>query len=353
MRRFNAKRTWSVLFASILATLLLALVLPTPAFAEPDGPPSALNPASPAAAEIASLHSVVLIIAVVIFMVVEGLLLIAAFRFRRKPKDTGEPVQIHGNTRLEIAWTVVPALIVISLFVLTLRAQQSIDAAAASPDGGAPLNVEVIGHRWWWEFRYPDQKVTTAGELVIPVGRIVNLKVTAPSNDVIHSFWVPELNGKTDAIPGVVNKTWLKADRPGQFYGQCAELCGVSHANMRFVVSAVSAEEFDGWAKNQARDAAVPTDDAAKAGQQVFASGPCIGCHVIRGIPQAVGNTGPDLTHVASRPYIAGGILPLTSLNLSRWLANPPEIKPGSIMPNLNLSTADIDSLVAYLQTLK
>ena len=358
MHGFNLKRTWGLVVVSIAVTLLLALILPAPVFAEPDGPPSALQPASPAASAILDLHNVVLIIAVVIFVGVEGALLLAAFRFRRSPTDTSEPPQIHGNIQLELAWTIVPAVIVFALFVLTVRAQQTIDASVYSAEPGVPITVEVIGHQWWWEFRYPDLgiataglSITTAGQMVIPVGRVINLKIG--SLDVIHSFWVPELGGKTDAIKGVTNTSWLKADRTGEYYGQCAELCGVSHANMRLVVRAVSPDEFTAWASAQAADAAAPTDPAAQTGQQVFVTHACVGCHVIRGVPQAVGVTGPDLTHVASRPYIAGGILANTPHNLGRWLANPPGIKPGSMMPNLNLPQADIDALVAYLQTLK
>jgi len=288
---------------------------------------------------------------VAVFVIVEGLLLVAAFRFRRRPSGEGEPPQIHGNTPLEIAWTIVPALIVFAVFVLTVRTQQTIDASAQSDDGSTPLNVEVIAHQWWWEFRYPDLGITTATDLVIPVGRVVSYTVT--SVDVIHSFWVPQLNGKTDAIPNALNPSWLKAESAGRFYGQCAELCGVSHAYHRFLVTAVSPAEFDAWANSQARDAAAPTEAAAQAGQQVFLSAGCVACHTIRGVPSAVGQTGPDLTHVASRPYIAGRILANTPHNLARWLANPPGIKPGALMPNLGLSRPDIEALVAFLQTLK
>ncbi|HLF26855.1 MAG TPA: cytochrome c oxidase subunit II [Anaerolineae bacterium] len=335
----------------ILIALLLALILPVAVFAQPDGPPSALDPASPVSTEIANLHNLVLIIAVVIFVLVEGLLLLSALRFRRNPQVTVEPPQVHGNTRLEIAWTVAPALVVVALFVLTVRAQQSIDASAQAVDGSTPITVEVEGHQWWWEFRYPDLGITTANEMVIPVGRTMNLQVS--SVDVIHSFWVPELGGKTDAIPTLTNRTWLRADAPGEYYGQCAELCGVSHAYMRLVVRAVPQAEFDAWAQGQAQNAIEPTDPAIQAGRDVFANGPCVGCHVIRGIPQAVGQTGPDLTHFAGRPYIGAGILGHTPYNLARWLADPPGVKPGSLMPNLNLSRQDIDALVAYLESLK
>ena len=351
MRAFNKTRTRSVILVSLLVALLLALSLPAMVLAEPDGPSSALEPASPVSAAIADLHTIVLIIAASVFLVVEGLILIAAFRFRRRAKDAGEPPQIHGNTRLEIAWTVAPAVIVVALFVLAVRAQQNIDAAAYSAEPGVPISVEVIGHQWWWEFRYPDFGIATAGQMVIPVGRVINLQIT--SADVIHSFWAPELSGKTDAMQGVINQSLLRASRPGDYYGQCAELCGVSHAYMRLVVTAVSEDEFAAWVKSQAGDAAAPAETAAQTGQQIFQSAGCAGCHVIRGVPGAVGKTGPDLTHLYGRPCFAGCTLATTPYNLAKWLADPPAVKAGSLMPNLNLSPADIASLVAYLQTLK
>src|SRR3990172_8791522 len=322
MRAFNKTRTRSVILVSLLVALLLALFPPAMALADPDGPPSALEPASPVSAAIADLHTIVLIIAASVFLVVEGLILIAAFRFRRRAKDAGEPPQIHGNTRLEIAWTVAPAVIVVALFVLAVRAQQNIDAAAYSAEPGVPISVEGIGHQWWWEFRYPDFCIATAGEMVLPV-------------------W------------GVINQSLLRASRPGDYYGQCAELCGVSHAYMRLVVTAVSEDEFAAWVKSQAGDAAAPAETAAQTGQQIFQSAGCAGCHVIRGVPGAVGKTGPDLTHVYGRPCFAGCTLATTPYNLAKWLADPPAVKAGSLMPNLNLSPADIASLVAYLQTLK
>jgi cytochrome c oxidase subunit 2 len=356
---FKLKRTCSLVVVSLSVPLVLALSFPALVFAQPGGPPSPLDPASPAAAAIADLHNIVLIIAVVVFVVVEGLMLIAAFRFRRRPQDTGEPPQIHGNTRLEIAWTVAPALIVVALFVLTVRAQQRIDATAFSDQPGVPITVEVLGHEWWWEFRYPDLSIVTAGNLVIPAGRVINLEITsAPRNKgrdqgVVHSFWVPELGGKTDAIPGRVNRSWLKASAPGEFYGQCAELCGVSHANMRLVVTALSEDEFSAWARNQAQAAVPPADSVAQSGQQIFLNAGCTGCHSIGGVSSAPDQIGPNLTHVADRPYIAGGILANTAYNLGRWLENPPAVKPGVLMPDLNLTPEQNDTLVAYLQTLK
>lgn len=326
------------------------LVMTAPALAQEGTPPkpSALDPAGPNSAAIASLFNVVLVIATVVFVVVEGLILISAFRFRRRAKDASEPTQVHGNTKAEIAWTILPALIVVTLFVMALQTQQTLGARPAA--AAEQMTVKVIGHQFWWEYQYPEMGITTATDLVIPTGKVVNLELS--SVDVIHSFWVPQLNGKTDAFPNHVNTTWIQANTPGIYYGQCAELCGASHANMRVVVNAKTPEEFDRWVKEQQAPAADPTDALAQQGQLVFAAGACIGCHAIEGTA-ANGKIGPNLTHVGSRTSIAGGMLTNTEGNLRRWLANPPAVKPGSIMPNLNLTKTEIDALTAYLQSLK
>jgi cytochrome c oxidase subunit II len=337
-----------LLICAVTVMTALVLVMAAPAFAQENTPPSTLNPAGPNSAVIASLFNVVLVIATVVFVVVEGLILISAFRFRRRSKDTSEPTQVHGNTKAEIAWTILPAMIVVTLFVLALQGQQSLDAKPAA--AAEQMTVKVIGHQFWWEYQYPDLGITTATDLVIPTGKVVNLELS--SVDVIHSFWVPQLNGKTDAFPNHVNFTWIQANTPGTYYGQCAELCGASHANMRAVVVAKTPEEFDQWVKDQQSPAAAPTDALAQQGQLVLTTGACIGCHTIDGTT-ANGKTGPNLTHMGSRSSIAGGMLTNTEGNMRRWLANPPEVKPGSIMPNLNLTRTEIDALTAYLLSLK
>jgi cytochrome c oxidase subunit II len=221
----------------------LALVSAGPVYAQGGVPPSALDPKGPNGAAISSLFGVVLAIAVVVFVIVEGMLLFSAWRFRQRPNDTTEPKQVHGNTRFEIAWTIAPAIIVVVLFVLALQTQQTLDAKPAPLSD--QLTVKVIGHQWWWEYQYPDLNITTATDLVIPVGKVVNLEIS--SVDVIHSFWIPQLNGKTDAFPNRINLSWIQADAAGVFYGQCAELCGPSHANIRSVVIAKDQVEFDAW----------------------------------------------------------------------------------------------------------
>jgi cytochrome c oxidase subunit II len=336
------------LICALTVMTALMLVLAVPAFAQEGTQPSALNPAGPNSAAIASLFNVVLVLATVVFVVVEGLILISAFRFRHRAKDTSEPTQVHGNTKAEIAWTILPALIVVTLFVMALQTQQTLDAKPAA--AAEQMTVKVIGHQFWWEYQYPDLGITTATDLVIPTDKVVNLELS--SADVIHSFWVPQLNGKTDAFPNHVNYTWIQANTPGIYYGQCAELCGASHANMRVVVVAKTSEEFDQWVKDQQAGPAEPTEALAQQGQQTFLAGACIGCHTINGTA-ANGKVGPNLTHVGSRTSIAGGSLTNTEGNIRRWLTNPPAVKPGSIMPNLNLTKTEIDALTAYLQSLK
>ena len=339
-----------LLICAMAVMTAFVLVLAVPALAQEGTPPqpSALDPAGPNSAVIANLFNVVLVIATVVFVVVEGLIVFSAFRFRRRAKDTSEPTQVHGNTKAEIAWTILPAMIVVTLFVLALQGQQALDTKPAA--AAEQMTVKVIGHQFWWEYQYPDLGITTATDLVIPAGKVVNLELS--SVDVIHSFWVPQLNGKTDAFPNHVNFTWIQANTPGIYYGQCAELCGVGHANMRVVVVATTPEEFDQWVKDQQAGPVEPTDALTQQGQLVFSAGACIGCHMINGTA-AVGKTGPNLTHVGSRTSIAGGIFNNTEGNMRRWLANPPAMKPGAIMPNLNLTKTEIDALTAYLQSLK
>lgn len=297
--------------------------------------------------------------AVIVFFAVEGVLLWAVFRYRGREGDP-LPVQTHGNTPLEITWTIIPAIILIVILYFTFQTQA---ALANPPESRDAVNVRVIGHQWWWEFQYPDLGVSTANELHIPTG--APIKVTLESADVIHSFWVPLLAGKQDAIPGRVNRIWMQADKEGTYFAQCAEFCGVQHALMRFLVVAESPGAFRSWSDNERRlqgfgSAAVPTvapgaqPSLVQQGATLFASGACITCHTVRGT-QAAGKIGPELTHFGSRKSIAANTLPKDSdgVNLKRWLRNPQAVKPGALMPNLNLSEADIEAISAYLESLK
>ena len=291
--------------------------------------------------------------AVVVFVLVEGALIFILFRYRRRPTEDRLPAQTHGSTPLEIGWTIVPVVLLAVMAIPTVRDIRFI--SDVPNDRGDVLNVNVFAQQWWWGFQYPDSGVVTADELYIPVGRPV--KVTLQSNDIIHSFWVPNLAGKTDVVPSKnpkqkLNTMWLEAKEPGRYQGQCAEFCAQSHAKMKFEVVAVPEADFQTWLQQQNAPAATPTG-AAFQGMQTFNGLPCIGCHSIKGNPAAVGTFGPNLTHFASRDRFAGNWLENNTENLHDWLKDPPAIKPGSRMPNYNLSDDQINQLIAYLQSLQ
>ncbi len=316
------------------------------------GTPSALAPASANATMIYDLILITFGIAAVVFVVVEGMLVYSVVRFSRRRADE-QPSQVEGNRRLEIAWTLAPAIVLAVVFVISVRTLWLLSyqptLAAGAPNNSQALHVHVIGHQWWWEFDYTDQKFATANELHVPVGAIVKLDLE--SADVAHSFWVPQLGGKTDVIPGHVNQTWFQATSPGTYHGQCAEFCGVEHADMRFDVVAESPDQFEAWVKHQQSPLPPMTGDAAK-GEQVFMASPCVGCHTIDGT-KAQGKVGPNLTHFGSRRIFAGGIMDNTPDNLAIWLRDPQQVKHGNLMPNLHLSTQQIDVLVTYLESTK
>jgi cytochrome c oxidase subunit 2 len=280
-----------------------------------------------------------------IFLVVQGLLLFAVFRFRERD-PAAVPRQVRGHAGLELAWTLIPAVILTFIAFPTVAA---IFRTQAVPPRDA-LRVRVIGHQWWWEFQYPDLGVTTASDLHLPAGRPVSLEISGA--DVIHSFWVPQLGGKRDAIPGRGTRLLFTPSAPGEYYGQCAEFCGASHANMRQRALVQAPEAFAAWVAQQRAPAAAPPDGSpAAAGLQVYRTSACVGCHTIRDVSGGV--VGPDLTHFGSRATIAGGMLANTPDDLARWLKDPPAVKPGSLMPNLGLSDADVATLVAYLRSLR
>jgi cytochrome c oxidase subunit 2 len=323
------------------ASVLIIAFLPPVALA---APPSPLDPASQEAQHIANLYWLTFGIAVVIFLVVEGLLLYAVIRFRQRDPAVIPP-KVHGSTPLEIAWTAAPAIVLLIIFVLMVR---TMSAAATPPTEAMP--VKVIAHQWWWEFQYPELGITTANELHVPVGEPVRVELT--SDNVIHSFWIPRLAGKTDVIPGQTNSMWFEADQAGTYRGQCAELCGAQHANMNFLVIAQSGEDFRQWAEGQQMPAVAATDETA-SGEQVFmTTGACLGCHTVNGTT-AKGVLGPNLTHIGSRQTIAGGALYNTPENLARWLTDPQAVKPGNKMTISPLSQGDIEALVQYLTSLK
>jgi len=309
--------------------------------------PSVLNPQSGVASSEARLYDIVLIMAVVVFVLVEGGLIFTIIRHRHRRGDNSEPEQVTGNTTLEIVWTAIPAFLVIALFILTLNTMK---AVAAPPPSKGDLNLVVIGHRWWWEFDYPDLGIKTADELHIPAG--VTVQITLESVDVIHSFWVPQLSGKTDVIPGQPNHTWLNVPDIGTYGGQCSEFCGIEHANMRFNVIVQSPADFKTWVENQQQPAPAPQTDQEKAGALIVTQGICSACHMVDGTT-AKGNVGPNLTHLYSRSIFAGGIAPLTDANLQAWVMNSAAMKPGSLMASVHVSQQDILNIMAYLRTLK
>lgn len=327
-------------------TALLTALLPAAAIAAPGPIPSIFDPLSRPAGEIYTLSLFVLGICAAIFVVVGGLLVTSIVRFRRRPDDDGrEPPQVYGSNPIELAWTVVPLLIVFVLFLVTTRTLIAIESVAPPP--GA-LEVRVIGHQWWWEFRYPQQGVVTANELHVPAG--VATYLTLESADVVHSFWVPQLNGKTDVIPNRVNRMWIEPQESGLYLGQCAEYCGTQHARMMLRVVAHPPDEFAAWAKTQRGEAV--HDPGVQAGRDLFQSVACINCHRVGGTV-ADGVFGPDLTHLMSRATIAAGAAPNTPEKLHAWIANPDALKPGALMPAMKLSDDQIKQVVAYLTTLK
>ena len=285
--------------------------------------------------------------AAAVFVVVEALLLVALVRFRHR-EGRPAPKPTHGHTLMEIAWTLAPAAILVFVAVPTVR---TIFATAGEAPADA-LKVDVIGHQWWWEFRYQELGLVTANELHVPLGRAVQLSIT--SADVIHSFWIPPLGGKRDAIPGHVTRIAFRPDQVGEYAGQCAEFCGASHANMRLRVVVESDSGFGRWATVQLEGPAAPAPGtAAERGKAVFARSACIGCHTIQGVSPGV--IGPNLTHVGGRTTIASGLFPNDSTHLARWIADAPALKPGSLMTRMKppLTDADIAALVAYLASLQ
>ena len=297
-------------------------------------------------------------IAAGVFVLVEGLLVVALFRWRHK-SGRGVPRQVHGNKALEIAWTIAPAVILAGIAVPTVA-----DIITLSHRPPNALEIEVVGHQWWWEVHYPGLNIVTANEIHVPVQKEVYVSLTSagsgavdPGAGVIHSFWIPRLAGKQDLEPGHTTHLSFSADAPGVYLGQCAEYCGTSHANMRFRVMADAPTDFDAWVQQQQQKALPPAPDALAA----LHAGGCGGCHVVDGVDGMVGVVGPNLTHFGLRTTFAGAILRVTDDNLRAWLRNPQAVKPGNDMyigagggpgPSV-LSPSEIDVLVRYLRGLK
>jgi len=392
-------------FASFGMMVVLALTL---AACEQSHPNTTFTPHSDYGRAIDFLWDRLLLLGTTVFILVEGGIIYIVFRYRKREGDQPPP-QTHGNVAIEIFWTLIPAFILLFIAVPTVRTVFKTQAKAVA----GSLQIEVTGHQWWWEFRYPEYGIITANEIYIPTGRTVNFKLT--SIDVIHSFWAPQLGGKRDAITNRTNYIWLTPDsslKPSEWNGFCTEYCGTSHAKMRFRVFTVKPDQFASWVANQQKPAAIGAANAVNAantssavaytfprnqpefdyavphtpipegmiftkgltgnahrGQQVFSSNACIGCHAIYGNPAAVGNIGPNLTHFGSRATIGAGSYPNTPAYLALWIKNARVMKPGIQMPTLGkdqfdpilktkvtaggLDDQQIADIVAYLSSLK
>jgi cytochrome c oxidase subunit II len=314
------------------------------------GQTSIFSPKGTSAHLIFALSMFVLAITASIFLVAGGVLAYVVIRYRRRTTDSDhEPAQVYGSNQIELSWTVIPLIIVVVLFLTTARVIFSTENAV-KPAGA--LEVIVIGHQFWWEFRYPKIGIVTANELHIPVGDSKNSRpayLEMSSADTVHSFWVPQLAGKTDVIPNRVNVMWIDPEAPGIYLGQCAQYCGTQHAKMLLRVYAQSRSDFDTWVAQQVQPAR--QDASVAAGQAVFLRNACINCHTIAGTV-ATGRFGPDLTHLASRDTIASGAVSNTAENLRKWIDNPSDFKPGCLMPSMHLNDSDLKAVTAYLTTL-
>jgi cytochrome c oxidase subunit 2 len=372
-------RSRGLKFAAIATPLLLAL-----SACAKNAPLDTLDPKGPESRTIDNLVNPVFLIAGVVFVFVQFGVLFLAWKFRQRKDDDGSlPEQVHGNTKLELGWTFVPALLLAGVGAASVLTILDLDEKPADA-----IPVTVVGQQWWWEYRYDvdhDGKddIVTANDLVIPAGEPVALTIT--SRDVIHSFWIPALNGKRDAVPGREHPLLIQADEPGVYRGQCTEFCGLSHGYMRMRVVALDARAYEAWSANQLEGAKVPTDELAEEGHQVFRT-TCSQCHLVQGEggnedifngAALVSGEAPNLTHFASRGVFAGSVFDLwrdldgngevdldelgqefNVAQLKAWLRNPPGEKPMAPdqargMPNLNLSEEQISALVAYLETLE
>jgi len=286
--------------------------------------------------------------AFLVFVLVEGVLVYAIFRFRGKPGDP-EPHQTHGNTTVEIIWTVIPALILAVIAVPTVKAIFLTNAVPAKD----ALTIEVVGHQWWWEFRYPEYNLTTANEMHVPLGRTVSLRMG--SSDVLHSFWAPQLAAKRDVFANRETRMWFKAEAEGEYPGQCAEFCGIQHGRMSHRIKAQKPEEFQAWVAHMQALGPKPAAAAASSpqyaeGEKLFTAKGCIACHSLVAVNAPKGMVGPNLANVGARSHIAAGTLKNTDQNLAHWIRDPQGIKKGVLMPNLGVTEAEAQALVAYLR---
>ena len=344
----------------------------------PDAKQSTFGTSGPVAEKQLVLFNVLLWVMVAVFILVEGVLLYAIIKFRRRPGQTELPPQTHGHTALEITWTIIPTILILGLGIWSAITLFDLDQP---PAGADTLEVTAVGHQWWWEFEYPDadgngKRITTANELRIPVDKAIRINLR--SDDIIHSFWVPKLAGKVDVVPTRENYMWFQADETGIFFGQCAEFCGTAHAQMRFLVQVLPQEDYLAWAEGFGEAPVLSAQ--AQAGQTVFnGTGGCVVCHTANGSDSdavmagrvqgfMTSDTGiapgPNLTDLATRERFGAGLIELNRQNLRQWLRDPETIKPGNYMSEraaiyqtadgrASLSESDISSLLEYLLSLK
>jgi cytochrome c oxidase subunit II len=309
--------------------------------------PSILDTKSADAARISRLWWLLLSIATVVFAIVVTLL-VMALRRRKKTYEAAEATR-RGERLIIWGGIILPAIVLVSLFSVVLVDINALGDPNELP--GDALTIHITGYQWWWEVQYPGSDAVTANEIHVPVGEHIRVELT--SGDVIHSFWVPQLGPKRDLIPGKVNEIVLTADEAGTYRGVCAEFCGVQHANMQMLVIAEPRADFEAWLANEAQPAIDPTSPETMRGQEVFLSGPCAGCHTIRGVSE-LGHLGPDLTHIGNRSTFAAGVIENTPANLATWIRDPNQMKPGVSMPSDNtLSDSDLAAVAAYLESLR
>jgi cytochrome c oxidase subunit II len=306
-----------------------------------DAPMSTLVAKSDFARSILSIYALITWFTIGIFIVVMAIMLYVIVR-QRDRGDGALPRQVHGHTAMEIAWTIAPALVLLIIAIPTIQVIFRTQVRATPP--GA-LEVTVRGKQWWWEFHYPALNIVTANELHLPVGQPVMFRLEGP--DVIHSFWIPQLGGKRDVVPGRINTLSFTPEVPGEYPGQCVEFCGASHANMRLLAFVHAREAWEAWVRAQQAPAATPGGDGAS----LFAKNACVGCHTIRGV--SAGLVGPDLTHFGSRRTMGSAMLPNTVENVAAFIKNPVAVKPGAKMPALGLTDEQTRAVATYLLSLK
>lgn len=311
---------------------------------------TALDPKGPQSEWLFDNMLLSLYVMALVTIVVFAIYFIILAKFRRKPGDDEIPKQVHGNTALEITWTVIPIILLTILAVPTITGTFMLADMEPDPEVGEDtVYVKVTGHQFWWQFDYEDEGFTAGNDVYIPVGEKVIFELHA--QDVIHSFWVPALGGKVDTIPGITNHLWLEATEPGIYKGKCAELCGASHALMDFKVIALERDDYDAWVEGMQADQVEPTDTLAQQGREVFEAQSCIGCHAVGGMGTAAG---PALTDFANRQTI-GNYLENNDENLEAWIRDAEALKQGAVMPaypETKLSDEDMEALIAYLRSL-